>query len=153
MALNIIKRIGEIKDNTNYLDIDISNLCDYNGSKYLSDIINEICDNNVDIYTYDLLEWLKNNYEYVEYANNEYGQVSDLIRQVQQAQFYKFNEEMYNNIDDALELYILDKLKNNNYEELNEEQKEKVNKLVQDSNNDDILPDEDDILNFIEGEI
>ena len=44
----------------------------YNCQDDIYDIIHDIANNNVDIYTYDLMEWVKNYWEYVEQYDQIY---------------------------------------------------------------------------------
>jgi hypothetical protein len=63
------------------------------------DIISEVADSNVDVYNYDLLEWVKDNYQYVEEAMSEFGHATndsgdpDFIKQIMQGQYYR-NEQL-----------------------------------------------------------
>ena len=121
MKYNIYDLIKEIKNNDTMEKVSIDAFCDYGETNYLSDIITKIADNNVDIYTSDLLDWLKDNYDMVEETNEEFGDTpSDIIKQVQQAQFNKNYKEMYNNINDMVKLYIFNLYKENGIEEIND---------------------------------
>ena len=98
----------ELNDNMYNSKVDGGAFCDYSGTKYLGDIISEISDSQVDIYTYDLLDWLKYNYSDVEEANREFGTCEDIIKQVQQAQFWRNEQDIYENIENMLLLYVYD---------------------------------------------
>ena len=122
--LNVKERKEELKEELKGTYCD--NICDYDNG-YIGDIVNEIADNNVDIYTSDLFEWAKFNYDVIEDANNELGTPSDIIAQIQQGQFLQISNEIYNNIDETLLLFIYDYIYNNlGLEEITEEQQEEI---------------------------
>lgn len=102
------------------------NICDYEHG-YVSDIINEIADNNIDIYTNDLFDWAKYNYNYIEDANNELGTPNDIIAQIQQGQFIQISNEMYENFEEMILLFIYNYIYNDlEIEEIEEEKQEKI---------------------------
>ena len=122
--LNVKERKEELKEELKGTYCD--NICDYDNG-YIGDIVNEIADNNVDIYTSDLFEWAKFNYDVIEDANNELGTPSDIIAQIQQGQFLQISNEIYNNIDETLLLFIYDYIYNElEIEEITEEQQEEI---------------------------
>lgn len=98
-------------------------------SGYICDIITQIADSNVDIYTTHLLNWLVENYSIVEEANQELGVPEDgsIITQVQQGQYYAYEQDIYENLEDILKWfaykYIQDVLEIN---EITEEQNEEL---------------------------
>ena len=75
---------------------------------------------------YDLIKEIKNNDTmekvsidaFCDYGETNY--LSDIIKQVQQAQFNKNYKEMYNNINDMVKLYIFNLYKENGIEEIND---------------------------------
>lgn len=75
---------------------------------YICDIITEIADNNVDIYYYDLFEWAKNNFSYINEANEEMGAPNDIIRQIQQGQFLYNERNIFENLEDSLKMFMYD---------------------------------------------
>ena len=75
-------------------------------SGYICDILTEIADNNVDIYYYDLFEWAKNNFSIIEEANEEMGINPDITKQIQQGQFYSYQRELYENLEDIMKYYV-----------------------------------------------
>lgn len=134
----------EIREKSN--DI-IQYICDYNNG-YICDIITEIADNNIDIYTYDLLEWLKNNYEIVEEANNEFGTPNDIIKQIQQAQYYKNSNELYEDLKNMILLYTYNYL----YDKeilLNDEDLQQLEEELQQLDNNNRLEEIETIINNI----
>ena len=155
---NVLDLIKEIKENNKNNTIDVSSLCDYGETIYLSDLLSEIADNNVSIYNYDLFEWCKNNYSYVEDAICEFGfpndgnNTPDLIRAIQQGQYYYNYEEITNNLYDMIKLYILDLLKDNDILQITEEEQEKIDDLVSTWENDDILGNINDIMEVLKDE-
>lgn len=102
-------------------------------SGYICDIITEIADNHVDIYHYDLLEWAKNNYEYVEEAMDEFGIATDsngkadFMRCIMQGQFLAYEREIYENLENILKFFMYDYIeKELDLLELTEEQNENL---------------------------
>lgn len=99
----------------------------------ISDIIAETADNNVDIYNNDLMEWAKRNTSYIEDALREFGTPEDsnghpdFMRIIMQGQYYMYEQDLYNNIEDILKYwaynYIEDKY---NLTELTEEQNDEI---------------------------
>lgn len=86
----------------------------YNYQNDVDDIIHDIADNNVDIYNYDLLEWAKDNYNYIEDYVKEFGidsQNFDFIGIIRGGQYLYIEQTLYNNKELMLEYlayYILD---------------------------------------------
>lgn len=94
---------------------------------YICDIITEIADNNVDLYTADLLEWVPDNYSYIEEANIELGTPNDFLKQIQQGQYYYYERNLYDNLEDILKNYMYNYIeKYLDIEEITEEQREKL---------------------------
>lgn len=90
---------------------------------YICDIITKIADNNVDIYYYDLFEWAKNNFSYINEANEEMGTPADITRQIQQGQYFCNEQDLYNNLEDSLKFFMYDYIeKELKIKELTEEQ-------------------------------
>lgn len=96
-------------------------------SGYICDIITEIADNNVDIYYYDLFEWAKNNFSYINEANEELGTPADITKQIQQGQYYANERNLYENLDEILQFFMYDYIeKYLNIKEITEEQNENL---------------------------
>ena len=78
---------------------------------YIGDIIPEIADSNVDIYNDDLMEWAKGNTSYIEDAMREFGTPEDgnghpdFMRIIMQGQYYMYEQDLYNNIEDILKYW------------------------------------------------
>ena len=107
-------------------------ITEYNNG-YISDIITEIADNNVDIYNNDLMEWAKGNASYIEDAMKEFGTPEDgnghpdFMRIVMQGQYYMYEQDLYNNIEDILKYWAYDYIENKyNLTELTEEQNDEI---------------------------
>ena len=83
-------------------------------SGYVCDIFSEIADSNVDIYTSDLFDWGKNNLWYIDEATKEFGDPHDILRQLQQAQYYAYEQELYENKDDVIKLFMYSYMQDNN---------------------------------------
>lgn len=109
---------------------------------YLCDIITEIADNHVDIYYSNLFKWATDNYAYIEEAEDEFGQPTDergkfdIIKLIQQGQYYAYEQELYENFRDIvlnrLYNYIVSNL---GIIEITEEQNDKILELNIDDNN------------------
>lgn len=149
--IKIDELIKDIKNNNTMEKVDISALCDYTSANWLNDILHEIADNSVDIYNYNLLEWCKDNYSYIEYALDEYGTPTDsngradFFRMIQQGQYYANCEEIYNNLNDMLKIYVLDLLQKEDIKEITQEQDEKIDELINDWQDKDYLGSLEDI--------
>ena len=140
--------LKDIKGRVNHTFAD--SIVDYDNG-YICDIISEIADNNVDIYTSDLLDWLRYNYSIVEDANREYGTPDDIIKQCQQGQYYKYNNDLYDVMDDMLLLFAYNYLRDNDIE-LNAEQLEELESELSTIDNNDKLEDIIEKIEEIKGE-
>lgn len=99
---------------------------------YICDIITEIADNNVDIYNNDLMEWAKGNISYIEEALEEFGEPKvngriDFMRIIQQGQYYYNEQNLYENLEDSLKMFMYDYIeKDLKITELTEEQNDNL---------------------------
>lgn len=94
---------------------------------YICDIITEIADNSVDIYTQDLLDWVPDNYSYIEEANIEMGVPKGFLNQIQQGQCYYYKRNLYENLEDTLKNYMYNYIENIlKVKEITEEQNENL---------------------------
>lgn len=144
--INVKEIKEELKESLN--DTYCNCICDYD-SGYICDVISEISDSHVDIYYYDLFEWAKNNFSIIEEANEELGAPNDITKQIQQGQYIQYEREMYDNIDDMIQLFIYNYIYNNlDIEEITEEQKEELDMLNYDNNDklENIIDDIKEIL-------
>ena len=109
----------EVRGQMNDISIDFcgdfSNYLD--DCNYLCDLFIEYVDNHVYIYNSDLIEWAKDNYNYIDDAISEFGapEPFDFWKCIQQGQYNKYNEELTsdtNNIIKGLGLvYLINELK------------------------------------------
>ena len=94
---------------------------------YICDIITEIADNSVDIYTQDLLDWVPDNYSYIEEANIEMGVPKGFLNQIRQGQYYYYERNLYENLEDTLKNYMYNYIENIlKVKEITEEQNENL---------------------------
>lgn len=94
---------------------------------YICDIITEIADNSVDIYTQDLLDWVPDNYSYIEEANVEMGVPKGFLNQIRQGQYYYYERNLYENLEDTLKNYMYNYIENIlKVKEITEEQNENL---------------------------
>ena len=136
-----IKNKHENDDSNVYID----ELCDYNDSTYICDAIAEMSDNHVDIYYSELFDWAKDNYSYIEEANQEMGTPNDITKQIQQAQFYVNENYCYENIKDMLLIYCYDQFQKAGIEEISEDLVDKIEEYAESIDSNDYLPNIDDI--------
>lgn len=134
----------EIREKSN--DI-IQYICDYNNG-YICDVISEISDNQVDIYYYNLFEWAKENFNIIEEANEEFGAPNDIIKQLQQAQYYNNSNELYEDLENMILLYTYNYLLENEIL-LNDEELEELEEELKKIDNNNRLEEIEDIINNI----
>lgn len=136
-----MKTLEELRKEQNlYLGDYGEYLVDYNRG-YICDCISELADNNVSIYNYDLLEWVRNNSEYVEQAVAEFGvdeRNFDFFALLRQGQYMQIEEELCNNFDDILTNWIINYIEYElDIKELTDEQAEQVEDLFDKYDNND----------------
>lgn len=115
------------------------NITQYN-SGYICDVFSEIADSNVDIYTSDLFDWGKNNMYYIDEATKEFGDPHDILRQIQQGQYYAYEQELYKKQDDIIKYFAYTYLNDNNIK-LNVEQEEDLDDYLSSVDSNDKLED------------
>ena len=94
---------------------------------YICDIITEIADNHIDIYTSDLFDWAKNYFSYIEEANTKLGTPTNIEQQIQQGQFYYYQKNIYDNLEDIMLNYMYNYIENVlNIKEITENQNENL---------------------------
>lgn len=119
-------------------------------SGYVGDILTEIADNNVDIYYYDLFEWAKNNFSIIEEANEEMGINPDITKQIQQGQFYSYQRELYENLEDIMKYYVFNYIQEAlEIEEITEEQLNELEFEINFTDNNEELENINDKINEI----
>ena len=116
-----------------------NNITQYD-SGYICDVFSEIADSNVDIYTSDLFDWGKNNMYYIDEATKEFGDPHDILRQIQQGQYYAYEQELYENKDDIIKYFAYTYLNDNNIK-LNVEQEEDLDDYLSSVDSNDKLED------------
>ena len=116
-----------------------NNITQYD-SGYICDVFSEIADSNVDIYTSDLFDWGKNNMYYIDEATKEFGDPHDILRQIQQGQYYVYEQELYENKDDIIKYFAYTYLNDNNIK-LNVEQEEDLDDYLSSVDSNDKLED------------
>lgn len=116
-----------------------NNITQYD-SGYICDVFSEIADSNVDIYTSDLFDWGKNNMYYIDEATKEFGYPHDILRQIQQGQYYAYEQELYENKDDIIKYFAYTYLNDNNIK-LNVEQEEDLDDYLSSVDSNDKLED------------
>lgn len=116
-----------------------NNITQYD-SGYICDVFSEIADSNVDIYTSDLFDWGKNNMYYIDEATKEFGDPHDILRQIQQGQYYAYEQELYENKDDIIKYFAYTYLNDNNIK-LNAEQEEDLDDYLSSVDSNDKLED------------
>ena len=116
-----------------------NNITQYD-SGYICDVFSEIADRNVDLYTSDLFDWGKNNMYYIDEATKEFGDPHDILRQIQQGQYYAYEQELYENKDDIIKYFAYTYLNDNNIK-LNVEQEEDLDDYLSSVDSNDKLED------------
>lgn len=137
------KILEELKNNLRATYCD--NICDYD-SGYVCDIISEIADRNIDIYHEDLFEWAKGNYTYIDDATAELGRPNTIIKEIQQGQFYRNEQELYDNLEEMLLLFVYDYLDKNEID-LTDEQIENLESEIGSMDNNNQLEEIIDYIN------
>ena len=87
-------------------------LTEYEG--YITDAIQECADSDIDIYYHDLLKWLPDNYEWIEFAEAQgllEGAKGDIFKMTQMAQYECFSQDMYEHQEDICKNFVLESLK------------------------------------------
>lgn len=124
----------------------------YNYQDDICDIIHDIADNNVDIYTYDLMEWVKDNYTYVEDYIKEFGIDSsnfDFIEAIRGGQYMYIEEKLMENKSIMLEYLAYYILQDEGIEELEENKATEIS-MINFDNIDSITELEDELHEIIE---
>ena len=111
---NVIEKMKELKSGLDSEVLDLFNSgVDYNGCYYIYDMISDVANSFVDIYNSDLLDWAKNNYEYIEEALDEFGTPTDsngranFFEIISQGEYLYYERLFYDNLDDFIKYYVL----------------------------------------------
>lgn len=147
---NVLNKMIELK---NGLDDEVLDLfdtgVDYNSNYYIDDMISEVVDSFVDIYNSDLLDWAKNNYEYIEEALDEFGTPTDsngradFLKMISQGEYLYYDRLFYDNLDDFIKYYVLKYLIDNKINIDDEKLEELLEVDSTDIDNNDYLEDID----------
>ena len=113
-------------------------------SGYIGDVFSEIADSNVDMYTSDLFEWGKNNLWYIDEATKEFGNPNDIIKQIQQGQYYAYEQELYEYKDDIMKYFAYSYLNDNDIK-ITEDQEEDLESYLCSLDSNDTL---DNIIDY-----
>lgn len=113
-------------------------------SGYIGDVFSEIADSNVDIYTSDLFEWGKSNLWYIDEATKELGNPNDIIKQIQQGQYYAYEQELYEYKNEIIKYFAYSCLDDNDIKII-EEQGEDLESYLSSLDSNDKL---EDIIEF-----
>ena len=135
--------LEELKENLkagmNDISIDFASNYDITQDYYISDLFCEHADSWVDIYNSDLLEWAKYNYEYIEEAIDEYGDVAkdpsgraDFMRTIMQGQFLYYERQLYEDADDIIKLLAINYLLENEDEVESEMDNDRIDEMLDD---------------------
>lgn len=124
--------------------------CDYSGHTYICDAITEIADNHTSIYYYDIKKFICNNFEALEEALNQFGWEgcgSDIWRAGRMAEFLQIEQEIYEDLDEAIFNYCLNYILNElQIEAITEEQLEALQDKCNDIDHNDTLEDFEDFV-------
>ena len=145
----------DLKGGMNDVSIDFASDYDLNTNSYLNDLFTEYADNQVSIYYNDLIEWLKGGGdEFVERYVAEFGideKNFDFWGIVRGGQFLDFQERLFADEKDIIELMVVNYLLNNEEEierELEEsELEEMIDEVVDDLQRYERMEDGIDIIN------
>ena len=113
-------------------------------SGYIGDVFTEIADSNVDIYISDLFDWGKSNLYYIDEATKEFGNPNDITKQIQQGQYYAYEQEIYEYKDDVLKYFAYSYLNDNDIK-INDEQEKDLDDYLSSLDSNDTL---DNIIDY-----
>lgn len=88
--------------------------CPEYATEYISDTFSEVADSNVDIYNAALLQWLPDNYEWLEEAEAQgllEGTKGDIFKMIRAAQYECFLQDMHDHKEDICKYAALEELK------------------------------------------
>lgn len=150
---NVIEKMEELKKGIDDEVLDLfENGVDYNGCCCICDMITEVADSSVDVYNDDLLDWAKNNYDFIEDALDEFGTPqdsngkADFFQMIRQGEFLYYDNLFYDNIDNFIKYYVLKYLIDNKISIDDEKLEELLEVDSTDIDNNDYLEDIDDYV-------
>lgn len=82
--------------------------------EYISDAISEVADANVDFTYHDLLQWMPDNYEWIEEAYSQgllESTKGDIFKMIQAGQYECFTQNLYDHQEDIAKYAALESLK------------------------------------------
>ena len=118
---------------------------------YIGDVFSDIANSNIDIYTSDLFDWGKSNFDYINYATEEFGDPHDIIKQIQQGQYYKEEQDLYDNQNNVLLYYAYNYLKDNEIQ-ISEEDEEELEDYIKSLDNNDTIDSINEFCNNLSKE-
>lgn len=129
-------KVKELLNNLNLSDAASDFVNNYD-SGYICDCITEKADNDVDIYYSDLIDWAKTHYDDINDAMQEFGpqQEFDLMKAIQQGQFYANEQALYNELDDIKQAIVYKSLIDNDIQEISEEQDDALTDIADNADN------------------
>ena len=130
-----MKKIEELKNELELYCGDYGDcICGYN-SGYIDDVFKEIADSHVAIYWTDLCEWAKGNSSYIDEYVAEFGIDSnnfDFFRLIQGGQYFCNLEELNQNRDDIIKLFIFNYIENElGVHEINKENESELENILE----------------------
>ena len=121
-------KIKDLQDELNLGEIG-EQITEYSNG-YISDIFSEIANYNIDIFTADLHEWASKNVNIIDEAMEMLGSRETFDDNITQAQFYFYQKDLYNNIEDILKYWAYDYLLNRlNLEYITADQNDEIDFL------------------------
>lgn len=93
---------------------DYGDQCTDYGEDDVTDRFHDVADENVDLYNHDLLQWLPDNYEWIEEAEAQgllEGTKGDIFKMIQMAQYECFTQDMFDHQEDIVRYVTLESLK------------------------------------------
>lgn len=92
----------------------------------------------------------KNNFSIIEEANEEMGINPDITKQIQQGQFYSYQRELYENLEDIMKYYVFNYIQEVlEIEEITEEQLNELEFEIDFTDNNEELENINDKINEI----
>ena len=147
-------KVKDLLNDLNLSDIASGFVKNYD-SGYICDCISEYADSEVDIYYSELLDWAKTHFDDINEAAREFGtpQEFDIVKVIQQGQFYANELELYNQLDDIKKAFVYVALLDNGIEEISEEQDEALQDIADNADNNTRIEDlRDETLEAIKQE-
>lgn len=120
------EKVEELKENyfneMNKISVDFIKENQIEDMRYIEDNINSFCDDLIDFYYEDLKEWLikNNNIDYIDLAIEEFGKNESFYKDIQSAQYLKYHEELYEDIENICICLVLNFI-SENYVEISEQ--------------------------------